>query len=292
MPMTTGDGHRKDETWNVTTLNRKRRVCSILQRWKDGLKKVPSIYVMAGEASEVHKKRLTIICMYLIQKLGFQRGGNMGPGEIPLSDREFPGHRAGETISILFHLILHTFRAAFDAEFRKQPRASALKQSSCSLPPTPHRLPQHSYCLLLQPGSLPAVSTAPSQPPCHWGSSPPLGHVFSGCQGPCHGWAHAGSQQWEPQARGSLSSKRTIAAQRERHPSSPTTSSKFKGLREASGSSISEPWPSSHHTLQTPLFFVLPLASRPLSMLFPVWNTVPLSFPDHSTGHIAPHCLL
>lgn len=33
----------------------------------------------------------------------------MGPEEILLIDREFLGHRAAETISTMFHLILHTF---------------------------------------------------------------------------------------------------------------------------------------------------------------------------------------
>lgn len=51
---------------------------------------------------------MTRICIYLIQKLDFQRGGTMGPWEILLSDREFPGHKAEETISIIFHLILYT----------------------------------------------------------------------------------------------------------------------------------------------------------------------------------------
>lgn len=35
--------------------------------------------------------------------------GNMGPGEILLNDREFPGHKTKETISIIFYLILYTF---------------------------------------------------------------------------------------------------------------------------------------------------------------------------------------
>ena len=33
----------------------------------------------------------------------------MGPGEILLNDHEFLGHKAEETISIIFHLILYTF---------------------------------------------------------------------------------------------------------------------------------------------------------------------------------------
>ena len=64
---------------------------------------------MAGEASWVQEKPMTITCIYLIQKLYFRRGGNMGPGEIPLNNRELPGHKAEETISIIFHLILYTF---------------------------------------------------------------------------------------------------------------------------------------------------------------------------------------
>lgn len=51
---------------------------------------------------------MTRICIYLIQKLDFQRGGNMRPWEILLSDREFSGHIVEETISIIFHLILCT----------------------------------------------------------------------------------------------------------------------------------------------------------------------------------------
>lgn len=39
----------------------------------------------------------------------------MGPEEIPLNNREFPGHKAEETISITFHLILYTLSATFDA---------------------------------------------------------------------------------------------------------------------------------------------------------------------------------
>lgn len=38
-----------------------------------------------------------------------KRGRNMGPGEILFNDREFPGHKAGETISIIFDLIPYTF---------------------------------------------------------------------------------------------------------------------------------------------------------------------------------------
>lgn len=149
------DGQGKDENWNVTALNLK---VSLLDppNWKNSLKKVQSIYVMAGKASWVQKKRMTIICIYLIQKLYFQRGGNMGPGEILLSDREFQGHKAEETISIIFHLILYTFpNSLWCWSLESSPEPLALKQISCSCLPLPLPLPP-SHLLLLQPQLPPA----------------------------------------------------------------------------------------------------------------------------------------
>ena len=56
------------------------------------------------------KRQMTMICVYLIPKLYFQREEkNTGPEEILLIDREFLGHRAAETVSIMFHLILCIF---------------------------------------------------------------------------------------------------------------------------------------------------------------------------------------
>lgn len=49
---------------------------------------------------------MTIISIYLIQKLYFGRG-KIWDQRKSLNNREFPGHKAGDT-SITFHLILYT----------------------------------------------------------------------------------------------------------------------------------------------------------------------------------------
>jgi hypothetical protein len=49
------------------------------------------------------------LCLFHPKALLSKEGRNMGAEEILLIDREFPGHKAAETISIMFHPILHTF---------------------------------------------------------------------------------------------------------------------------------------------------------------------------------------
>lgn len=57
---------------NVTTWVSK---VSCLPRgcWRDILTKARSVSVTAGKASCVQKERMTVICIYLIQKVSFQR---------------------------------------------------------------------------------------------------------------------------------------------------------------------------------------------------------------------------
>lgn len=103
VPMTINHSHRKDENWNVTMLN-------LNPLMLEGPFEKNSIHLCYGWWSQLGSGETYDHNFYLFDpKALLWKGENMGPEEIPLNNREFPGHKAEETISITFHLILYTF---------------------------------------------------------------------------------------------------------------------------------------------------------------------------------------